>query len=90
MSLGREHGVEEDATEGDRGATLVAERVVDDDPDHAAGDEMTQDQSGQDDAQVVPLPGGRVEDGISRMVMPLSGPTGGLPDLADGTRAEAT
>ena len=89
VSLGREHSVEEDAAEGDLGAALVAERVIDDDPDHAPGDEMTQDQSGQDDAQVVPLPSGGLEDGVSRIVMPLGGPTGRLPDLADGARAEA-
>ena len=44
---------------------------------------------GQDDAQVVPLPGGGVEDGVGGVVVPLGGQPGGLPDLADGARAEA-
>src|SRR5512135_2307694 len=38
VPLGREHGVEEDAAEGDLGPALVAERVIDDDPDDPAGD----------------------------------------------------
>ena len=50
---------------------------------------MGQDQCGQDDPQVVPLPGGGTEHGVSRIVMPPGGPAGGLPDLADGARAEA-
>ncbi len=87
--LGREHGVEEDAAEGDLGAALVAERVIDDDPDHTAGDKRGQDQCGQEDPPVVPLPGGGTEHGVSRIVMPPGGPAGGLPDLADGARAEA-
>ena len=89
MLLRREHGVEEDAAEGDLGAALVAEGVVDHDPDHAAGDQVGEDQGGQDDAQVVPLPGGGVEDGVGGVVVPLGGQPGGLPDLADGARAEA-
>ena len=89
VPLRREHGVEEDAAEGDLGAALVAEGVVDDDPDHAAGDQVGQDQGGQDDAQVVPLPGGGAEDGVGGIVVPLGGPPGGLPDLAEGARAEA-
>ena len=89
MPLGREHGVEEDAAEGDLGPPLVAERVIDDDPDHAAGDQVGQDQRGQDDAQVVPLPGGGMEDGVGGIVVPLGRQPGGLPDLADGARAEA-
>src|SRR5206468_3604212 len=83
VPLGREDGVEEDAAEGHLGAALVAERVVDDDPDDPAGDEMAEDESGQDQAQVVPLPGGGAEDGVGRIVMPSGGPSGGLPDLAD-------
>ena len=52
-----ENGVEEDAAEGDLGPTLVTEGVVDGHPDDPAGDQMCQDQGGQDDPQVVPLPG---------------------------------
>ena len=89
MPLGREHSIEEDAAEGDLGAALVAECVIDNDPDHPAWDQMTEDQRGQDDAQVIPLPGGGVEDGVGGIVMPPRGPSGGLPDLADGARAEA-
>ena len=89
MLLGREHGVEEDAAEGDLGAALVAEGVVDGDPDHAAGDQVDEDQGSQDKAQVVPLPAGGVEDGIGGAVVPLGGQAGGLPDRADGARAEA-
>jgi hypothetical protein len=87
--LRRQDGVEEDATEGDLGAPLVAEGVVDDDPDHAAGDQVGQDQGGQDDAQVVPLPGGGVEDGIGGVVVSLGRQAGRLPDLAEGAGAEA-
>src|SRR5512135_1456228 len=82
--LGREHGVEEDAAEGDLGPALVAERVIDDDPDDPAGDQVGQDQSGQDDPQVIPLPDRRVEDGVGGVVMPLGRQAGGKPDLADG------
>src|SRR6185312_7287741 len=82
-------GVEEDAAEGDPGAALVAERVVDGHPDHAVGDQVGEDQGGQDDAQVVPLPAGGVEDGIGGVVVPLGGQPGGLPDGADGVWAEA-
>ena len=84
MLLRREDGVEEDAAEGDLGPPLVAEGVIDGDPDDAAGDQVGQDQRGQDDAQVVPLPGGGVEDGVGGVVVPLGGQPGGEPDLADG------
>jgi hypothetical protein len=67
----------------------VAEGVVDDDPGHAAGDQMSQDQGGQDDPQVVPLPGGGVEDGLGGVVVPPGRQAGGLPDLTDGAWAEA-
>ena len=68
---------------------LVTEGLVHDDPDHAAGDQMGEDQGGQDDPQVVPLPGGGVEDGVGGVVVPPGGQPGGLPDLADGARADA-
>ena len=89
MSFRRENCVEEDTAEGDLGATLVTEGVVDHDPDHATGDQVGEDQGGQDDAQVVPLPGGGVEDRVRGVVVPLRGQPGGLPNLADGTRADA-
>ncbi len=89
VPVGREDGVEEDATEGDLGATLVAERVVDHDPDDPAGDQVGENQGRQDEAQVIPLPGGGVEDGVSGVVVPLGGPPGDLPDLADGAWTEA-
>src|SRR5512135_1151169 len=82
--LGREHGVEEDAAEGDLGPPRVAEGVIDDDPDDPARDEVGQDQRGRDEAQVVPLPDRRVEDGVGGVVMPLGRQPGGEPDLADG------
>ena len=50
---------------------------------------MGQDQGGQDDPQVIPLPGGGAEHGICRVVMALGGPAGGLPDLAHGAGTEA-
>jgi hypothetical protein len=84
-----EHGVEEDAAEGDLGPTLVTEGVVDHEPGHAAGDQVGEDQCGQDQAQVVPLPGGGMEDGVGGVVVPLGSQAGGLPDLADGARAKA-
>jgi hypothetical protein len=89
VPLGREDGVEEDTGEGDLDAALVAERVIDDDPDDAARDEVAEDQCGQDEAQVIRLPGGGSEDGIGSVVMAPGGPSGGLPDLADGPQPEA-
>ena len=89
VPLRREDRVEEDAAEGDLGAALVAESVVDDQPHDSARDQVAQDQGGQNDAQVVPLPDGGMEHGIGRVVMPLGGQSGGLPDLADGARPEA-
>jgi hypothetical protein len=86
--IGGQHGVEEDAAEGDLGTALVTEGVVDHDPDDPAGDQLGEDQGGQDDAQVVPFPGGRMEDGIGGVVVPLRGQPGGLPDLADSAGAE--
>jgi hypothetical protein len=86
---GGEHGIEEDAAEGNLGAALVAEGVVDGDPDHAAGDQMSQDQGNQDQAEVVPLPDGGAKDRVRGVVMALGGPAGGLPDSADGMRSEA-
>src|SRR6185312_9705363 len=41
------------------------------------------------DAQIVPVPAGRVEDGRGGVVVPLGGQTGRLPDRADGVWAEA-
>src|SRR5262249_24485955 len=84
-----EDRVAEDAAEGDLGPALVAEGVVDDQPDHAAGDQSGEDERGQDDPQVVPLPGGGVEDGVGGVVVPPGGQPGGLPDIADGVRAGA-
>ncbi len=88
MPLGGQDGVEEDPPEGDLGAALVAQRVVDDQPHDAPGDQVGEDQGGQDDSQVVPLPAGGVEHGIGGVVVPLRGEAGGLPDLADGARAD--
>ena len=62
----------------------MAERVIDGDPDHAAGDQVGEDQGGRDDPQVVPLPGGGVEDGVGGVVVPLGRQPGGEPDLGDG------
>src|SRR5512147_1298092 len=53
-------------------------------PDDPAGDQVGQEQGGQDDAEVIPLPGRRVEDGVGGVVVPLGRPAGGEPDLADG------
>src|SRR5262249_28996380 len=89
VPLGGEDRVEEDAAEGDLGAALMAEGVVDDQPDDAPGDEVGQDQRGQDEAQGVPLPGGGVEDGVGGIVVPPGSQPGGLPDLTDGPRAVA-
>ena len=89
VPLRGEDRVEEDPAEGDLGPALVAEGVVDGDPNDTAGDQMGEDQRGQDDPQVVPLPGGRVEDGIGGVVMAFGGQPGRLPDLADSARAEA-
>ena len=84
MLLRREDRVEEDAAEGDLGPPLVAEGVIDGDPDDAAGDQVGQDQRGRDEAQVVPLPTGGVEDGVGGVVVPLGRQPGGEPDLGDG------
>ena len=84
--LGREHGVEEDAAEGHLGPPLVAEGVSDGDPDDPAGDQVGQDQRGQDEAQVVPLPDRRVEHGVGGVVMPRGRQLGGEPDFAEGAR----
>jgi hypothetical protein len=67
----------------------VAERIVDGDPDDPTGNQMCEDQRGQDDPQVVPLPGGGVEHGVGGVVMTSGGQAGGLPDLADGAWAKA-
>src|SRR6185295_3430134 len=75
--------------EGDLGPALVAEGVVDGDPGDGAGDEVGEDQGGQDEAQVVPLPAGGAEDGIGGVVVPPGGQAGRLPDGAEGVRAEA-
>jgi hypothetical protein len=83
--LGREDGIKEDPAEGDLGSPLVAERIIDDDPDDPTGDQMGQDQCGQDEAQVVPLPDGGMEDCVGGVMMPLGGQPGSEPDLADGT-----
>ncbi len=87
--LGREHRVEEDAAEGHLGATLVAKRIVDGYPNDATGDQVSEDQGGQDNAQVVPLPDGGTEYGVGGVVVAPSGPTRGLPDPADSVRAQA-
>jgi hypothetical protein len=89
VPLRRHHGVEEDPAEGDLGAALVTERVVDGHPDDTAGDQMGEDQRGQDDPQVVPLPACGVEHGIGGVVVAPGSQAGGLPDLADGMRAKA-
>ena len=49
---------------------------------------MSQDQGGQKSPQIVPVPDGRAEDVVGGVVVPLGGQTGGLPDAADGVRAE--
>src|SRR5262249_38663410 len=84
-----EDGVAVDAAEGDLGAALVAEGVVDDQPDDDAGDQVGEDERGQDDPQVVPVPDGGAEDGVGGVVMPLGGQARGLPGAADGVRAIA-
>jgi hypothetical protein len=88
VPLRREDGVEEDAAEGDLGPALVAERVVDRHPDDAPRDQMDQDQGGQEDPQFVPIPTGGVEHGVGGIVVTLGGQAGGLPDLADRSRAD--
>jgi hypothetical protein len=50
---------------------------------------MGEDQCGQDDPRVVPLPGGGVEHGVGGIVMTFGGQAGGLPDATDGVRTEA-
>src|SRR5512135_1913504 len=62
----------------------MAEGVIDDDPDHPAGDQVGQDQGGKDDTEVIPLPDGGMENGVGGVVMALGRQPGGEPDLADG------
>lgn len=78
--LGRKHSVEEDAAESDLGPALVAEPIIHDQPDHPPGDQVAQNQSDQNHAQVIPLP---------RSGMAFGRQTSGLPDLADGVGTEA-
>src|SRR5262249_55487930 len=63
---------------------LVTEGIVDDDPNHAAGNQSGQNQGRQDNPQIVPLPGRRMEDGIGGVVMAFEGQSRGLPDAREG------
>jgi len=59
---GTQHGVEEEAAEGDLGAALVAEGVIDDEPDGRAGDEVGEEFEQHDAGEVIPVPDGSVEE----------------------------
>ena len=87
VCLGRKHSVEEDAAESDLGPALVAERIIHDQPDHPPGDQVAQNQSDQNHAQVIPLPRSGMER-VGGIVMTFGRQTSGLPDLADGVGTE--
>ena len=84
-----EDGVEEEAAEGDLGTALVAEGVIDDDPNVASGDEVGDEVEAEDGAQFVPVPDGGAEEVVDGIVVLASGEGGGLPDFGRGARAGA-
>ena len=86
--LGRKHSVEEDAAERDLGPALVAERIIDDQPDHPPGDQVAQNQSDQNHAQVIPLSRSGMADGVGGIMMAFGCQTSGLSDLADSVGTE--
>src|SRR5207245_8595603 len=72
-------GVEEDATEGDPGAALVAEGVVDDQPQAQAGDEGGEELGQENATDLVPIPGGAAEEAEGGEVAVVGGAPGGRP-----------
>jgi hypothetical protein len=88
-ALRGQHGVQEDAAEGDLAAALVAEGVVDDDPDGAEGDEVAQDEKAEDGAELVPVPPGVSEEVIDGGPVAARAERAGLPALGQGARAGA-
>ena len=67
----------------------MAEGVIDDRPDAAAGDEGGQQADQQEAGDLVEVPDGLGEQAVGGGVVALSGLPGGLPDAADGVPPEA-
>lgn len=89
MAFAAEYGVEEAAAEGDLGPALVAEGIIDDDPDVALGDEVGEDVEAEDGAEFIPVPLGGAEEVVDGVVVLAPGEGGGLPDFGQGARAGA-
>jgi hypothetical protein len=89
VALAGQHRVEEDAAEGDLGPALVAEGVVDGQPDAGAGGEGAKELDQQDAPQFVPVPDGFAEEAEGGAVAARGGAAGGLPDAGDGAPAQA-
>ena len=88
MLLRAEDGVEEDAAEGDLGAALMGEGVIDDGPE-ADTRKQGQHPEHQQAADLIPVPDGLAEQAIGAGVVVLFRLPGGLPDPADGAAPQA-
>ena len=87
--LAGQHGIEEDAAEGDLGSSFVAEGVVDDQPDTAAGNEGSEKFDQENATEFVPVPGGFAEE-PKRLGVVLVGRTSrSFPDTTDRTTSQA-
>jgi hypothetical protein len=88
--LGRENGVEEDATVTDALAAFVTEGVIDSKPDDAKGDQLDEEQSKEDLAKFIEVPVGAREEVIDAAVVADTLKDAELPDLREsaGTKAD--
>jgi hypothetical protein len=87
--LGGGNGVEEEAAAGDLGAALVAEGIIDDQPEGAGRDEADGEEQQEGRADAIPVPLRGVEEGVSEVVVAPGGQSGGLPNFAEGVRPGA-
>ena len=74
---------------GNLGSPLVAQGVIDDHPDAAAGDEGGQQTDQQDTRDFIEIPDGLGEQAVGCGVVAMLGLPCGFPDAADGVPTEA-